>query len=145
VRLAGTDDLEVVARLFDAYRRFYLQPADPAAARAFVRARFERAESTILVAEQAGSIVGFAQLYPTYCSVAAAPIWVLYDLFVDPAARRRGVATALLRAAPVHARAAGAVRLELATARSNAAAQSLYESEGWVRDEVFFRYNLALG
>ena len=64
--------------------------------------------------------------------------------FVNPGARRRGVGRALLRAAPEHARAHGAVRLELATARSNAAAQALYQAEGWQRDHDFFRYSLRL-
>ena len=145
VRPGGASDLDEIARLFDAYRQFYAQPPDLAAARAFIHARIEHGESTILVACEGRSVVGFAQLYPTFCSVAAAPIWVLYDLFVDPRARRCGVGRALLRAAPAHARAHGAARLELATARSNAAAQALYESEGWVRDNEFFRYSLALG
>jgi ribosomal protein S18 acetylase RimI-like enzyme len=143
-RAAQRDDLDDIAHLFDAYRQFYGQTPDASAARAFIRDRFERGESTILVAGDGPSILGFAQLYPTFCSVAAAPIWVLYDLFVDPRARRRGVGRALLRAAPEHARAHGAVRLELATARGNAAAQALYESEGWARDDEFLRYGLAL-
>lgn len=143
-RAAKRDDLDEIAQLFDAYRQFYGQAPDATGARAFIRERFERGESTILVAGDGPSMLGFAQLYPTFCSVAAAPIWVLYDLFVDPRARRRGVGRTLLRAAPEHARAHGAVRLELATARSNAAAQALYEAEGWVRDDEFFRYGLAL-
>jgi ribosomal protein S18 acetylase RimI-like enzyme len=64
---------------------------------------------------------------------------VLYDLFVDPAQRRRGAAKALLQAAAEHASRAGALRMDLATAKTNTAAQSLYESLGWVRDEVFSR------
>jgi len=31
--------------------------------------------------------------------------------------------------------------MDLTTARSNVTAQSLYESLGWVRDDVFFAYN----
>ena len=30
--------------------------------------------------------------------------------------------------------------MDLTTARNNATAQSLYESLGWVRDEVFYTY-----
>jgi len=33
------------------------------------------------------------------------------------------------------------VRMDLTTAKTNHAAQALYESLGWVRDEVFFAYN----
>jgi ribosomal protein S18 acetylase RimI-like enzyme len=142
VRAAQARDLDQAAHLFDAYRQFYRRPPDLAAAHAFLRARFERRESVLLVAEADAGLRGFTQLYPTFCSVAAAPILVLYDLFVEPAARRHGVARALLRAGREHAQACGAVRLELATARANAPAQALYESEGWVRDDEFYRYSL---
>jgi ribosomal protein S18 acetylase RimI-like enzyme len=144
IRPAQARDLDQAARLFDAYRQFYRQPPDLAAALAFLRARLQRRESVLLVAETDAGLCGFTQLYPTFCSIAAAPIVVLYDLFVDPAARRHGVGRTLLRAACEHAQACGAVRLELATARVNAPAQALYHSEGWVRDEEFYRYSLAV-
>ena len=144
IRPAGVDDLDALAPLFDAYRRFYEQPGDVARASAFLHERMERGESTILVAEDAGQLLGFCQLYPTWCSVAAARTFVLYDLFVAPHARRGGVGRALMRAAQAFGRAAGAVRLDLSTARGNAQAQALYESEGWRRDDVFLTYSLAL-
>jgi ribosomal protein S18 acetylase RimI-like enzyme len=144
LRHATLDDLDQLAPLFDAYRRFYEQPGDVARASAFLHERLERRESTILVAEDAGQLLGFCQLYPTWCSVAAARIFVLYDLFVDPAARRGGVGRALMRTARDFGREAGAVRLDLTTARDNTRAQALYESEGWQRDDVYLTYNLAL-
>ncbi|HLO93267.1 MAG TPA: GNAT family N-acetyltransferase, partial [Burkholderiaceae bacterium] len=64
----------------------------------------------------------------------------LYDLFVSPEARRLGVGRALLRAAEDLALERGVARLDLTTARSNARAQALYESEGWVLDQVFLAY-----
>jgi ribosomal protein S18 acetylase RimI-like enzyme len=146
VRAATPADLERVAELFDQYRQFYRQPADPLLARRFIAQRFERGESAILVAERdCVGVIGFCQIYPGFCSVAAGRILVLYDLFVAPAVRRGGVGRALLQAAAEHARRCGAVRMELATARSNAAAQSLYESLGWARDDMFLHYTLALG
>jgi ribosomal protein S18 acetylase RimI-like enzyme len=145
VRSATAVDLAQLAGLFDRYRQFYRQPADPAAARRYISARFDAADSILLVAANGdGLLLGFCQLYPTWCSVAAARIVVLYDLFVDAAQRRDGVARALLGAAEAAARAAGAVRMELATARDNLAAQRLYESLGWRRDEMFFVYQRAL-
>jgi len=63
---------------------------------------------------------------------------------VAPDARSGGGGRALMRAAQAFARAAGAVRLDLSTARGNAQAQALYESEGWRRDDVFLTYSLAL-
>ena len=143
-RRATLDDLDALAPLFDAYRRFYEQPGDVALASAYLHARLERDESVILVAEGDGALLGFCQLYPTWCSVAAAPIFVLYDLFVDDGVRRGGVGRALMRAAQAFGREAGAVRLDLSTARTNARAQALYESLGWQRDDVYLTYSLSL-
>ena len=78
------------------------------------------------------------------CSVSAAPIQILYDLFVAEHARRRGIGRALLEAARQHAERSGAVRMELATATTNHSAQRLYESLGWIRDDEFYRYALRL-
>ena len=143
-RHATPDDLDALAPLFDAYRRFYEQPGDVALASAYLHARMERGESTILVAEAGGQMLGFCQLYPTWCSVAAARIFVLYDLFVDAGVRRGGIGRALMLAAQDFGRAAGAARLDLTTAHSNTRAQALYESLGWQRDDVYRTYTLSL-
>jgi ribosomal protein S18 acetylase RimI-like enzyme len=50
------------------------------------------------------------------------------------------VARALLRRAGDDARSRGAVKLVLSTALDNAPAQSLYASEGWVRDTGFVEF-----
>lgn len=145
IRLATAADVPALAPLFDAYRQFYQQAAAPAQARAYLQARLERAESVVLLAAPpAAPPVGFCQLYPTFCSVALSPIYCLYDLFVVPSARRGGVARALMLAAERHAAGTGAVRLDLSTARTNRAAQALYESLGWVRDDVFHVYSRPL-
>jgi ribosomal protein S18 acetylase RimI-like enzyme len=143
VRLAAAADLEELAALFDAYRCFYEQPSDPALARRFIAQRLERGESVVFVAASAANgLAGFCQLYPTWCSVTAAPIFVLSDLFVAEGARRGGVGRALMLAAQAHALRSGMARLDLTTARTNKRAQALYESLGWRRDEVFLTYNL---
>ena len=144
LRQATLDDLDQLAPLFDAYRRFYEQPGDVARASAFLLDRLERGESTILVAADAGQLLGFCQLYPTWCSISTARVFILSDLFVDPDTRRGGVGRALMRAARDFGRAAGAVRLDLQTAHANTRAQSLYESEGWTHDTVYRTYSLAL-
>lgn len=141
-RLATLDDLDVVASLFDAYRQFYEQPSDPALARRFIHDRLAHRESVILLAQDdAQQVVGFCQLYPSFCSVEAGPIYALYDLFVQPHARRSGAGRRLLLAAEQLAREQGKIRLDLTTARTNAPAQAAYESLGWVRDEVFYAYS----
>jgi ribosomal protein S18 acetylase RimI-like enzyme len=141
-RLATTSDLEVVASLFDAYRQFYAQAPDLALAKRFIRERLENHESVILLAcNAAQQVVGFCQLYPSFCSVEAKPIYALYDLFVVPEARRTGAGRELLLAAERLAREHGKARMDLTTAKTNVAAQTIYESLGWVRDEVFYVYS----
>lgn len=44
-------------------------------------------------------------------------------------------------AAQEYAAINGFPRLDLSTAKSNLKAQSLYESLGWVRDDVFYTYH----
>mgnify|MGYP001164668533 FL=1 len=143
-RLAAVADVGRVAPLFDAYRQFYGLAPDLELAQWFLRERLSRGESVVLLAEHDGTALGFVQMYPTFSSLRAARTFVLYDLFVDPAARQRGVGRRLMQAAADEARTQGAVSLVLSTARTNSAAQRLYESLGWVRDEEFYEYNLRL-
>ncbi|APW43256.1 GNAT family N-acetyltransferase [Rhodoferax saidenbachensis] len=141
-RLATLQDLSTVAALFDAYRQFYEQAPDLAAATQFIAARMHKQESVILLAEDAdANAVGFCQLYPTFCSVEAQPIYVLYDLFVTPQSRKTGAGKQLLLAAEDLARRHGMARMDLTTARTNLTAQRLYTALGWVRDDVFLAYS----
>ncbi|EMT5434751.1 MULTISPECIES: GNAT family N-acetyltransferase [Stenotrophomonas] len=138
-RVASAEDLEQVAMLFDKYRQFYAQPADLPLARQFMHARLSEGDSLVLVAEADGDrLVGFTQLYPLFDSISARPSFVLYDLYVDRPARRTGVARTLMINAVEEARRRGAARIELQTAKDNAAAQALYAGLGWQRDEDFF-------
>jgi len=145
VRCAGPADVHIIAPLFDAYRQFYGLPPDLALCRRYLTARLERDESVVLLATgPEGTTVGFVQMYPGFSSLSAARTFVLYDLFVDPAARQRGVGRCLMEAAAEEARRRGAVSLVLSTAKTNHRAQRLYESLGWVRDEDFYEYSLRL-
>lgn len=144
VRAATIADLDAVAPLFDAYRQFYGQPADPARARAFIGERLRHGDAVILLAQRGGAVAGFTQLYPLFSSVRTGRIWQLNDLYVAPPARRHGVGRALLDAARDHAAASGALGLQLETQRSNAAAQRLYAALGWQRDDSSHVYTLTL-
>ena len=144
VRLAVLADLEVRVPLFDGYRQFYGQPSDLAAAHAFLRARFEHGDSFVFIAHDGDMPVGFTQLYPSFSSVALARIFVLNDLFVQTQARRKGVASALLSAAPEFAKSLGAVRVSLSTAISNESAQAVYQAAGWKRDDQFWVYHFPI-
>src|SRR5690606_38841446 len=108
-------DLDALAVLFDAYRRFYGQPADVPRARQWLRERLRFGESVVLVARRGGTMAGFVQLYPMFSSVRTARTWILNDLYVDPGARRQGVARSLLDAAAGFAREDGAAGTSLET------------------------------
>lgn len=141
IKIADVADVNSVAILFDLYRQFYEQVPNLELAMSFIQARIDNNESVILLAEENGEPVGFCQLYPSYCSVIAAPIYVLYDLFVHPEKRRTGAGKALLLAAEQQAKTVGVRRMDLTTAKTNSSAQALYESLGWEKDSVFIAYN----
>jgi ribosomal protein S18 acetylase RimI-like enzyme len=135
-------DIAAIARLFDAYRQFYEQVANLELAVKFVQARLSNGDSEILVAEDSNrQMIGFCQLYPTFCSLEAKPIYSLYDLYVAPSARKCGTGKLLLLAAYALAKKTGKSRMDLTTAKTNEPAQALYESLGWQRDEVFYAYS----
>lgn len=145
VRRATLGDLDQLVPLFDDYRQFYGKTSNLSVARQFLDDRMSRGESVVLIAEDRdGAAIGFAQLFPSFCSVQAAPIYVLSDLFVAPAARRRGVGALLIKIAIESGRAAGAVHLELSTAITNVPAQKLYQKLGWKKDEEFYVYSVSL-
>ena len=80
------------------------------------------AEGRTHVAEQDGSVVGFA----TWAATAGAI--ELEDLFVDPGYRRRGIATALLSSIAEVVRAQDAERLEVT---ANPHALGFYRAAGF--------------
>lgn len=144
VRQANVSDIDGLAELFDAYRRFYGQQSDAKAAREFLLDRFAHQQSVVFVAEDHNESVGFTQLFPSFSSIQMMQILILSDLFVVETYRKRGVGNALLSAATDYARQIGAVRLSLSTARENVTAQGLYEREGWTKDTRFLNYNKAV-
>jgi ribosomal protein S18 acetylase RimI-like enzyme len=80
------------------------------------------AEGRTHVAEQDGSVVGFA----TWAETAG--IIELEDLFVDPGSRRRGIATALVNRIAEVLRARGEERLEVT---ANPHALEFYRAAGF--------------
>lgn len=134
--------LRQLTPLFDDYRQFYKQRSDMAGARRFLRKRLARGESVVFLAMDGEEAVGFVQLYPSFDSVTMRSVWILYDLFVTPAARKRGVAKSLMERAHRFAVDTKARRLILETAVDNITAQKLYERLGWKRDTAFHRYSL---
>jgi ribosomal protein S18 acetylase RimI-like enzyme len=146
VLTAGLPELDLVASLFNKYRVFYGQSADIEGSRKFIRERIERSESVVFLAVTENNIspLGFIQLYPSFSSVAMNKIWILNDLYVDEAARRRGVARKLMESAKKLALETGAIELTLETTIDNVNAQRLYEAIGYKKDEEHFYYHLSL-
>jgi ribosomal protein S18 acetylase RimI-like enzyme len=153
IRTAGLDDVPALTALYIAYRVFYGEPPAPEAAREFIGERIQRnagvyflawSPSERAVADQLAEPVAFIHLMPSMNTLAMRPIWLLEDLYVRPTARNQGIATSLLRHAEAFARKTGAERLTLSTAHDNAAAQSVYEKLGYVREENFWYFHRVL-
>jgi len=144
IRLAEARDLDQLAELFDQYRQFYECPPDLGAAKNWLAENLERGRSTLFAADNGSQLLGFTQLYPALCSVDLVDYFVLYDLYVIEAARRQGIARALMNTASEWAKAQGADRLDLETARDNAPGQALYRDLGYEPDEVFLKFSLDL-
>jgi ribosomal protein S18 acetylase RimI-like enzyme len=144
IRLAEARDLDQLAELFDQYRQFYECPPDLGAAKNWLAENLERGRSTLFAADNGSQLLGFTQLYPALCSVDLVDYFVLYDLYVIEAARRQGIARALMKAASEWAKTQGAARLDLETARDNYPGQALYRDLGYELDEVFLKFSLDL-
>ena len=141
--LANESHFDELARLFNLYRVFYKQPFDKGMAIDFVKSRIKQKQSIVFVAEESGGILsGFVQLYPSFCSVSAIPILILYDLFVYEEERGQGIGRNLMNKSTEYAKLNGFKRLELSTAKDNVIGQSLYESLGYELDEEFLHYSL---
>jgi len=87
-----------------------------------------------------GTLVGIAHFF-FHPTVWLADACHLQDLFVDPAARNRGVARALIEAVAAAARRRGASRVYWHTHTGNATARALYDKVG--RHIGMIRYDLA--
>jgi len=85
---------------------------------------------TAVVAELEGTVVGYAAFALGYnTDVAARSMW-LHDIFVAPAARRRGVGYVLMTAVAAEAMRAGAVSLEWGVHTANTGALEFYRRLG---------------
>lgn len=141
IRKAQLSDLSQLTRLVEQYRAFYNQEPSERS-EDYLASRLKNNEIVTFVAQVNDDLVGFANCYPTFSTVSLSEIWLLNDLFVDPAHRGKHIADQLVQTAEQAARLAGATRIWLRTAHTNTPAQALYEGRGWVQDEVFRRYDL---
>ena len=89
-----------------------------------------------LVAELDDAVAGYVRLKPPTHLPENAHVTHVSGLAVHPAARRRGVAAALMTAAEPFARARGARKLSLRVLSTNQPAMRLYERLGFEREGV---------
>jgi GNAT superfamily N-acetyltransferase len=136
---AKESHLNLLTPLLDAYRIFYNQASDVAAAQLFLKERFKKKESIIFLAFYDGKAAGFTQLYRSFSTVSLKPILILNDLYVAPDFRKKGVGESLLRRAQVYCSSSNCKGLALETAVENPA-RSLYERLGWTKDVQCFHY-----
>jgi ribosomal protein S18 acetylase RimI-like enzyme len=137
IKRINSSESSLVIDLFNKYRVFYNQPSNIDLARNFIQARLDKDESVIFVAtikdKSAVIPIGFTQLYPKFSSGRAIKIWVLNDLYVEQEHRKQGIGESLINVALKYVKEDRASHVELSTAVDNYAAQSLYESIGFKR------------
>jgi GNAT superfamily N-acetyltransferase len=132
----GEASLRRLLPLMRAYCDFYrVQPSD-AALLAMSRALIADPvhEGVQLLATDDGEAAGFATIFWSWETTTSGRIGVMNDLFVTPAARGRGVSSALIRACLERCRDHGAVRMVWQTAVDNLAAQAVYDHVGATRE-----------
>jgi ribosomal protein S18 acetylase RimI-like enzyme len=99
----------------------------------YLGTQLDRPTVLVLVAEEEGRVVGYSYAGMEgidYMSLRG-PAGALYDIIVDPEARRRGLGRQLLDATLAWFRQQGAPRVLLSTAAGNAAAQRLFAVAGF--------------
>lgn len=100
---------------------------------------------TVLVAEDKGTVIGYAALCPLMQLQFGARGMDMHHLFVEPAHRGRGVGQALVAACRTAATQARCRYLSVGTHPDNHAAQAFYERQGFQRrDGSFPRFALRL-
>jgi GNAT superfamily N-acetyltransferase len=131
-------DLPELLALMRGYCDFYESNPSDAALLAMSRALLadpEREGVQLVARDDAGRAIGFATVFWTWSTNAAARVGTMNDLYVAPEARGSGAADALIRACVERCRERGAVRLEWQTALDNHRAQAVYERVGGKRDQ----------
>jgi ribosomal protein S18 acetylase RimI-like enzyme len=143
IRRAEERDLEAVGRLgakllrahheFDPLRFMAPRGNTEEGYAWFLGTQLRRDDVVVFVAEQAGQVVGYvyAGIEPQSWKELREEAGFVHDVYVDEAARRGGVATALVEAAAGWLAERGMPRIVLWTAAPNDAARRLFERLGF--------------
>jgi N-acetylglutamate synthase-like GNAT family acetyltransferase len=98
---------------------------------------FDRGDAVrIMTAEREGRIIGLGVLHYTVSTYLGAKVAVLEDVVVTAGERGKGTGSRLMAGIIEQARADGVSRITLLTDHDNSAAQSFYESFGFVRSTM---------
>lgn len=92
-------------------------------------------EGMQLLATDGGADLGFATLFWSWETTISSRVGVMNDLYVVPAARGRGVSSALVDACLERCREHGASRMIWQTALDNHRAQAVYDHFGATREQ----------
>lgn len=157
VRAATQGDVSALGRLgallvavhhgFDADRFISATAGTERAYGDFLGREMTRPDAIVLVAEEAGAVLGYAYagLEGNDYMALRGPAGVVYDLVVDPARRREGVGRRLLDATLAMLVDRGAPRVVLSTAERNHVAQSLFADAGFRRTMIEMTWEPAPG
>ena len=144
IRPATPDDVPTIARLIRGlaeYERLaHRVELDEARLREHLFGPRPYAE--VLLAEEAGAVVGFALFFPVYSTFLARPGLYLEDLFVEPAQRGRGHGKALLAALARLVLERGYGRLEWSVLNWNEPAIGFYRALGAMPMDEWTVYRL---
>ena len=128
-----TAEALVVASINDLTERHGFGPMATASPPQFQLFSHEEDPDGLWVAEDGGSIIGFAW------SWVCGEVWFLAQLFVDPLQQGRGIGNELLKLTLNHARKSGAVHRALITFTFNRVSQGLYIRHGlFPRMPIYF-------
>lgn len=119
-------------RDLDPERFFATSPRTVDAYSAYLGRQARGGDAIVLVADDAGAVVGYAygELQGTDYMALRGPAGVLHDLIVDPSRRQGGIGRRLLDAMVDAFVARGVPRFVLSTAARNEAAQRLFAKAG---------------
>lgn len=144
IKLATLAHRNELARIFQQYCLFYGTKPTLKACENFIQQRLNKSDSIIFLGFERQIAIGFAQVYPSFSSVAMKPIWVLNDLFIEQESRQKGYATALLDTLEKFAKEKDIFSIKLATQKSNAKAKKLYQKLGYQLNTEFDFFSKSL-
>ena len=134
IRPATEADVPTILRFIDELAEYEKLPHEMVATEALLHRHLfgPRPMAEVLIAELEGREVGFALFFHNFSTFLGKPGIYLEDLYVQPAHRRHGIGTSLLKHLAQIATARGYGRVEWSVLDWNASAITFYKSLGAV-------------